>query len=542
MRKIIALCCLMGILLLSACTPTETPTNTTTSSTTAGTTTSTEDTTTSTEDTTTSTEDTTTTTTTVPSEGTDDETPSDDVDATLDYKEIIPTGNTAQLLNPQKGGADKEAETLRQEILNTEDTLTITGTKYYISSNGNDDNDGTSPATAWKTTDALLMNNYLLEPGDAVLFERGGIYRRNSPIIAMEGVTYGAYGEGDKPAIYGSSTNYAWGTQWQPSRKENIWKVTIFGDDAGIVVFNHGEAVGTKKLHGINELSENGDYYHNSDTSILYMYCDKGYPNVIYKDIEIGTKENIFTIPPKTANVTIDNLAMKYAGCFGVDVQEYSEGFSMTNCELGWIGGSRFYNSDAQLGNAIQFWENTTDALVENNWIYQVYDAGITPQGTDAKEASVYKNLVLRKNLVEFCSYSIEWFDRNSASLWDGFVIEDNILRFAGYGWAGARPDTPAVGHFVGWTFLNDDLPGMSVKNNIFDCTANNMVYWNSSSGWKNHANVKISGNSFYQKANLTGNVLKYADKGQLKATNQAEFEVAMRMFDPDAKVIKWVS
>ena len=47
---------------------------------------------------------------------------------------------------------------------------------YYVSSlSGDDSNNGTSPATAWKTIERVNRVIPSLKPGNSVLFERGGI-------------------------------------------------------------------------------------------------------------------------------------------------------------------------------------------------------------------------------------------------------------------------------------------------------------------------------------------------------------------------------
>lgn len=78
---------------------------------------------------------------------------------------------------------------------------TYTGTAYYVSNKGNDGNDGRSPETAWATLDRV--NEAPLQYGDAVFFERGGVWR-NTTVETKEGVTYSAYGEGAKPRICAS--------------------------------------------------------------------------------------------------------------------------------------------------------------------------------------------------------------------------------------------------------------------------------------------------------------------------------------------------
>ncbi len=472
-----------------------------------------------------------------------DEDEDDDSPSGPEYVEILPEGNPAQLLHPHKGGADEEAEALRQQILNSETPdYNITGTTYYVSPDGDDFNDGLTPETAWKTCDNITINSYLFEPGDAVLFERGGIYRRTSPIMVKSGMIYGAYGEGYKPLIYGSATNYAWGADWEPSRRQYVWKITTYTREAGIMVFNNGEEVGMPHYYGVNELQENGDFYHNVDEGTLYLYLDKGYPNVVYNSIEIGTRENIFTVPEETSDVLFDNLALRYAGLFTFDVKEFTENLHFSNLEIGWVGGCRYSNSSVGLGNGIQWWQDTTNTSIVNSWIYQVYDAGISPQGIN--DPHTYKDVVFRGNLIEFCNYSIEVFDRRKESVWDGLVIEDNIMRFAGYGFllANERPDkSPAVGHYVGWTWNYDELPGkgITIKNNIFDCSAENLVYWPGKTYTKG---LTISGNSFYQKANKSGRAIHFGTAPAGLATNQAELEAAVKLFDPNPKVVKWVS
>ena len=539
MRKIIALCCLLGVLLLSACGPTGQPTSTTTTDTT-------------TTDTTIMTDDTSWSDTDwsddfqepVISDWYDDDyTSDDDYSPAIEYVEVLPDVDDYALATPQTGGSDAEAAVLREEILNTKDQLgEITGVTYYVSAeHGNDNNDGLSPETAWQTCDALVINSYMIQSGDAILFERGGVYRRTSPIEVVSGVTYAAYGEGYKPRIYGSSTNYAWGTQWEPSRRQYVWKINLYSREAGMLVFNHGEAFGIPKYFGLNELQQNGDFYHNVDESILYLYLDKGYPNVVYEDIEIGTRENVFTIPDYTENVTFDNLCVKYAGLFTFDVQTATDGLRFTNLEIGWVGGCRYGDTAYGLGNGIQFWGDTYNALVENCWIYQIYDTGITPQGVTTEHT--YKNLVFRKNLIEYCNYSIEVFDHKTSSKWDGLVIEDNIMRFAGYGWLSPRPDRSySVSHYNGWTYLYDELPGdgITICNNIFDCSIQNLVYWTGTDyGTKG---LTISGNSFYQKANAQNKALAFGTAGQQYATNQAELEAAVAIMDPNPKTVKWLS
>ena len=123
-------------------------------------------------------------------------------------------------------------------------------------------------------------------------------------------------------------------------------------------------------------------------------------------------------------------------------------------------------------------------------------------------------------------------------------IIENNLLRFAGYGFllAHERPDrSPAVAHYTGWTWNYYELPGRGIviKNNIFDCSADNLVYW---PGKDYDSGLTISGNSFYQKANRTNKAIHFGTAPAAQATNQAELEAAVSVFDKNPKEVKWIS
>ncbi len=82
-------------------------------------------------------------------------------------------------------------------------------TTYYISMDGDDEDDGQSELTPWETIDKV--NAIILSPGDKILFERGGICIYTGQIeISQSGtptdpITIGAYGEGAHPVISGAT-------------------------------------------------------------------------------------------------------------------------------------------------------------------------------------------------------------------------------------------------------------------------------------------------------------------------------------------------
>ncbi len=96
---------------------------------------------------------------------------------------------------------DALCERRKQEIRNTKDIAPrdIGGTTYYVSNDGDDNNDGLTPATAWKTLKKASEFEYAT--GDCVRFRRGDIFR--GQLECKPCVTYTGYGEGEKPRFYG---------------------------------------------------------------------------------------------------------------------------------------------------------------------------------------------------------------------------------------------------------------------------------------------------------------------------------------------------
>ena len=70
---------------------------------------------------------------------------------------------------------DKKAEQKKAQILNAKDELIVTGTRYFVSTNGCDDNDGLNEETPWKSLDKV--SSFAFKKGDGVFFKRGDLFR-----------------------------------------------------------------------------------------------------------------------------------------------------------------------------------------------------------------------------------------------------------------------------------------------------------------------------------------------------------------------------
>ncbi len=453
--------------------------------------------------------------------------------------------------NMATGYKEDEADALRAKILtakNTEENYKIKGIKYYVSQNGDDNNDGLSPENAIKTLDRI--EKLPLKDGDAILFERGSIFRFNRQIKVVDGITYGSYGEGIKPALYGSPQNFAENKNWKEV-KPNIWQIDFDYNFASGCVLDYGMLVGVQKHNGIETFEDNGDYCHDYDNKIFYLYCDKGNPSDVYESIEIMPSFYLMFMHG-SENVVVDNICFKYCSGFAISAPDVKGNISITNCEFGYLGGLWLNLNEKTLrfGNAVEFWAGIPDLcieniLVKNNWFYQTYDSALTWQGN--YNGTIYKDITYYENLFEYNNADIEFFDREDSVL-DNFIMEKNIMRFTSMGW-GSRPNDGAYrgieGCIRGCTGGGRTMILKSAywTNNLIDCPARQTINWNINPDQKQ--NIHASGTRMYIKSDyrtlepcLQGlQSEKYPNSPERFACNKQELIEMFPRFEDGAKI-----
>ena len=432
------------------------------------------------------------------------------------------------------GYAGDKAESLKNKILNTpntEEIYEITGKKYYISKD--------MPISD-------IPEN--LESGDAVLFERGGLWRVGTSTIEIpNGVIFGAYGDGEKPKFYGSLKNFADNSLWQ--KEENIWKIHLTGGNVGIMVFDNTYILGVKKLE-FDDVKENYDFYYNPEDEDLYFYYD-GDIATDFKSIEIGQRGDIFSL---RSNSIADNLCVKYTGAHGIVVPCNRENCFVTNCEVSYIGGSLQFGT-TRYGNGIEMQLGVKNVKVNNNWVFQCYDAGITFQSwSSANIETFYHNIEISDNLVEFCYYGLEFFTTSpkTGGLYSeikNVSVARNIFRFSGYAWSyEQRPDHWMNAHIrSSQRGLFEATENFTFNDNVFDCSRANIVFW----WWHDverdfinpipHPGVSAKNNSFYQAPMPDKRCMTYYEVDPIYAEDIEGLRKAAYRFDSEPKEIVWV-
>ena len=457
-----------------------------------------------------------------------------------------------------------------EEIRNTPnmDLSNIKGKRIYVSSSmGSDSNDGLTAETPLKT---LSKASSIVRADDVILLKRGDEFRGR--ITAKADVTYTAYGEGAKPVINGSPKNGADASMWSLVHEDKesgalIWQYNdATMQDVGAIIFNDGEGYAVKDVPYYLDgkfyvkgsttipydyktgLDHNFKFFHTaaSETGVLYLRCDNGNPGKIFDRIEFIGMGSLIRVAANS-NITIDNLCLKYS-YFGISAST-QKNLTVTNCEIGWIGGNvGSYNAKSgvptRAGNGIEVFGGCDGYIVDNCYIYQCYDAGVTQQVTAPTKGNIHQdNIKYINNVITDCVYSIEYFLASDASrpteirAGDNFLIENNLLRRAGYGFGSSRPDINTQRHIRSGSAENE-FTNYFIKNNVFDRAVQELVqvqsfYDTTLPVYSGNTYIQGIGNKLYLNGNESANTNPAAKKVIKNVLGDKEAQVYFTPFIP---------
>ena len=450
-----------------------------------------------------------------------------------DIREITaPTAKSTQVIRQYRSTTEARIAEIRST--SSQIVPAYRGRAYYVSNNGKSSNNGRSKESPLATL--ADVNRLNLRAGDVVYFERGSLWR--GTINAKTGVTYTAYGEGDKPMFYASPENGSGEGKWKEVQ-DNIYQYsTTIVEDVGGIVFNEGEFWGIKKIpvddgtgvmvdnatreafSDYTDLKSSFDFYYNLTDNQLYLYYDGGNPGEVFESIEFCVNTSV--IDMKSAdNVMFDNLCIKYTGKMGIDSLSINTGLSVMNCEFGWIGGSLMEpgSSPTRYGNAIQIWGSAYNFVVDNCYFYQIYDAALTWQRKSSSNTnikSIADGIAFTNNVIEYCNYSIEYFyseGKIEECYMKNITFSGNHMWYAGQGFCAQRPKITAS-HIKSWTHPNNIADGgyFEITDNIFAFSTVNLL-----------ETYSVTGIS----PNYSGNVYIQNEDGKLGFTGSASKSIA---------------
>ncbi len=395
----------------------------------------------------------------------------------------------------------------RDGILNSENITNpddISGSCYYISSfRGDDSNDGRSPDTPWRSLSKLwrsIPNGEeisALKSGDAVFFERGSVFygergtrsSGNGVLACAPGVTYAAYGEGDKP-LFTNALDVNGSRGWVETGYPNVYRLVdpfrvpdTAEDkgycDVGSISVNGGEMWGVKvtvqdpyRPYSVKEgggaeaytsmtvdcgtvtngrnvyreeareftdpgcLKNELEYFHDWNDNSLYLYCSAGNPGEVFDSVVVSQRGSGIGV---ASGVTLENLAVKYTGAHGMTSSEGRD-IIVRFCDIEWVGGS-VQGGTMRYGNAYENWGSCDGILVENCYVNQCYDTGVSTQGNNGRMV----NMSVSDCVIERCTMAVEFFNSEADPAADNIMtnifVENNCMRYCGYGFGCGRSD-----------------------------------------------------------------------------------------------------
>lgn len=375
-----------------------------------------------------------------------------------------------------------KADERRVEILGSKTEVTYTGRAYYVSNSGSDKSDGKTPATAWATVNRV--NKAKLKKGDAVFFERGGLWRCEEYLLCKQGVTYSAFGEGEKPILTLSPEDGAdagkWSLYHEGTGGEKIWVYHRNMYDCGNLFFDGGKSWAYKVApHWRNgrwtnadgtdfdvktQLYRNHAFFSCVDSGLpktdkveyiwypdyitdgpLYFRCDEGNPGEVFDSIEFACrgKGHNSSFIELQAGCVADNLCIRYVGTSGI--LPGNSDSAVQNCEISWCGGAMLSDNGKELfapppklvnvaggGTALCGQNN----VIANNYIHDTFQEGMT---LEVDCAGPQHNNTVSGNL--FCrNYDaimiVHWdMDENAAPFWTDVDVSNNIVMMSGFTW-----------------------------------------------------------------------------------------------------------
>ncbi|HAH23620.1 MAG TPA: hypothetical protein DCL77_07670 [Prolixibacteraceae bacterium] len=355
---------------------------------------------------------------------------------------------------------------------------------YYVSNSGSDSNNGQSENNSWQTL--ARVNSASLAAGDSVLFHSGDSWF--GQLVPKSGsssarITYGAYGTGNKPLIHAAITKMSTG-DWV-DQGSNIWRSSsTYSTEIGNILFN-GSVCGMRK-YSDGALTAQGHFYYNTSTDYITLYS-KGNPASYYSDIKLLSVAILVKINDKS-NINVKDLNLSFTGGYSV-VGDGVSGITLSNLTMIWIGGQT-YSGEVRKGNAVEFWNNCQNALVEKCTVGEVFDAGLSNQGDNATQ----KNITYRKNIIYHCEYSYEYFLPEGET--SNILFENNTCVDAGLGWGHSQRPNPSGRHIrIAGTPSNTN--NFVVRNNIFCNAVDVLNYTRSIEGLEDRFTFNY--NAFYQ-------------------------------------------
>ena len=402
-------------------------------------------------------------------------------------------------------------------------------TTYYVSQDGKS-LDGTDIANPMSLETA---NSKTYKDNDRILFKCGDIFYGQIDfkvdVKNDDGMIYiGNYGEGELPIITGATILNNKG-YWE-LLENNIYRLDLsklenfkgYTNNKSNLLYNvgfleaeSGEIYANRKKE-IEELQQKFDFCCKNE--YLYVYSEVN-PDDILGNFKYVSRLNLINL---YNNTIVTGLNIQYTGAHGISGRGENNNIYIHDCIIQKIGGS-VLNQDtfSRYGNGVQFWNKSSNTIVERCIIRDIYDTGYTFQGTSVVEGTGFYNNICRDNIFVNCSYTFEVSCRDKNYQTNGNIkncsVSGNISVNQGNNWKiEDRENKIYVAEIVFWLIPEESEIYME-ENKYFNSTR--MIYSYKKDTLENDK-IKMDNNDIYYNKNtlfcndeLDKNVLLEYDK-----------------------------
>jgi len=256
---------------------------------------------------------------------------------------------------------------------------------YYVDATLGDDSNPGTQTQPWKTISKV--NSTSFSAGDNIYFKRGEVWRETLtvPSSGSNGnlITFGAYGNGDKPKITGADIE----TGWTGPDENGVWQIS--GDSRHYrILLEDGQKL--QKISPTDGSDLSSGQWGGDDSSYIYYKPSSGTPNDHI--VELGTRKRALYINGKSY-IKIENIRFEAGNGFepphdpdslylrSVVVLEDSSSCEIFNCEV-------LYG--AYLGISLN---GCTDCVINSNELTYIEDRAINI-GADCSDITVASNYI----------------------------------------------------------------------------------------------------------------------------------------------------
>lgn len=242
---------------------------------------------------------------------------------------------------------------------------------YYVDQvDGNDSNDGLSPATAFKTVTKANTINYL--PSTQVLFKRGCVWREELDVTDAgrmnKPIKFGAYGEGKRPVFDGSDVITGF------SLVSGSYDATVAVAPTVVIVNGTRGVLKASKA----ACTTNGDWYWAANVLSVKWGSD---PSGL---VESSARTYCILGYNGYNNIVFDGLKMRGAKNSGIFARGHNT--IIYDCEVTDLGDSNGYSGILIAGN---------NSIIANNYVHDIGGTGIMNEAAAPSDCVVINNTVV---------------------------------------------------------------------------------------------------------------------------------------------------